>query len=71
MTEFEGIPFGTNFRGQKKNATLGVTGKAVVFLGKSKNRPFIIYTDTFWYFTASYEKMIIKIVIFSFFSAKS
>ena len=25
----------------------------------------MIYTDTFWYFTTSYEKLSIKIIIFS------
>ena len=62
MTGFEGTPFRT-----KKNATLGLTGKRVKAVGKAKDRPYIIYKDTFWYFTASCEKMSIKIVKFSFF----
>ena len=44
--------------------------KAIVFFGKSKDRPFTLYTDTFWYFAASYEKMRIQIVNFLFFSLK-
>ena len=69
MTRFQGIRSELIFRVKKMQVQESQV-KAVVFFGKSKNRPFIIYTDTFWYFTASYEKIRIKIINFLFFSVK-
>ena len=63
----EGTPFGTNIWSQRKNTILGVRLKLLCFL-ESQN---IINKDNFWYFTASYEKMRIRIVSFSIFLVKT
>ena len=74
VTGFEGSLQRPIFGVKKKKKKIEVQGsevKPVVFFGKSKDRPFIIHTDTFWYFIASYEKMRIKNHQFFIFFSKT